>query len=352
VAQTPPQPGKPQPVGPALFKVRCDGEEVAFEAIDGLGLRALPRRWPRKRIVIFRAVADVDPPASVRPRSRFVLVLRDPAEEITLVARGKTRVLVRSAQSLNEALQLVSKPPTPQDTTATAAVAAATSSRVWVSPGVQRRQAAERWLADVPALPADAPPRTDAEQVGGGSAGGPPVLPYMPDPKDQVIEQRWPGRLRLFVPGQTPRQLVRDPVGIVTIAILGMLVVMLLPAALRAPYFALPRPPLPFAIIFSVVMIGALLSRLTSNVIEVDSDELVLTWRTVLGIGGARRFRADEISHVAVRERRRVVIFRRAEKDRPISLGLFPTVEDAKSAARDLRGALGLETVGGPTETD
>jgi hypothetical protein len=122
--------------------------------------------------------------------------------------------------------------------------------------------------------------------------------------------------------------------------------------ALRAPWLTLPRVPFPLPIIGAIVLATALVSRLTSSIIEVDADELVLSWRIGMGIGGKRRFKADEISHVAVQERRRVVIFRRAEKSRPISLGLFPTVEDAKSAARDLRAALGLKNVGGPPESD
>jgi hypothetical protein len=325
-----------------LFKVRRD--EVSFEAIDTWGVRAPPRRWARKRIVIFRVVTDVDPPGSVRPRSRFVMVLRDPPEEVTLVARGKTRQLVASAQSLNEALKLVPRSPEPAD---------ATSSHVWLSPGVLRRQSAERWLADAPAPPPENSLPSDPQHPGGGGGGGgPPVLSYMPDPKDQVIEQRWPGRLRLFVPGQTARQLVRDPAGIVMLTMAAMLVIWFLPAAIRAPWLTLPRVPSPLPIVIAIVLATAAVSRLTSTVIEVDADELLLSWRIGMGIGGKRRIRADEITHVAVREHRRVVIYRRAEPKRPISLGWFPTVEDAKSAARDLRAALGLKTVGGPPDSE
>jgi hypothetical protein len=157
----------------------------------------------------------------------------------------------------------------------------------------------------------------------------------------------------LFVPGQTVRQLVRDPAGIVIIGLTAMLLVWFLPTAIRAPWLTLPRfVPLPLPIVLTIVLATAVVSRLTSNIIEVDADELVLTWRIAKGIGGKRRFKADEITHVAVHERRRVVIYRRQEPKKPVSLGLFPTVEDAKSAARDLRAALGLKNVGGPPESD
>jgi hypothetical protein len=283
------------------------------------------------------ALADVDPPGSFRPRCRLVMELCDEPGAIELVARGKAEDMQNLARDVNRALGV-----TPADEIPTAA-AAATEDEYWISKGVLRRQAAERWLAGAPT---DLPGGT-IESPEPALDGGPPVLSYQPDPKDMVIEERWPGRLRLYVPAASGTAVLRDPMTIALGFFLALLFLkFVVSPALRAAYFPLPLPPTAFLLIVTAVLTVNTARKLGRSIIEVDVDELTLTYRWLLGIGWNKRWAADSIADVSAEAENTLAIRQRPDTKRPITLARFASFAEARKSALQLRHALGLEANG------
>jgi hypothetical protein len=264
--------------GGHLFRLR--GDEVIFEEGDWMG-RSLKGRWPRERIVKISALADVDPPGSFRPRCRLVMELRDEPVAIELVSRGKAEKMQNLARDVNRALGLI-----PAEEIR-APAARATEDEYWISKGTLRRQAAERWLAGAPT---DLPGGT-IESPEPSPDGGPPVLSYQPDPKDMVLEERWPGRLRLYVPAASGSAVLRDPMTIGLGFFLTLLFLKLIVSpAIRAAYFPVPLPPTAFLLIVTAVLTANTARKFGRSIIEVDVNELTLTYRWLLGIGWTKRW--------------------------------------------------------------
>ena len=141
--------------------------------------------------------------------------------------------------------------------------------------------------------------------------------------------------------------MLRDPMTLALGFFLVLLFLQLVVSpAIRAAYLPIPLPPTFFLLLVTAVLTLNVARKLGRSVIEVDVNELTLSYRWLLGIGWRKRWTADRIAHVTLEDENTLAIRQRPDTKRPITLARFPSYTEAQKSSLQLRHALGLEANG------
>jgi hypothetical protein len=94
-----------------------------------------------------------------------------------------------------------------------------------------------------------------------------------------------------------------------------------------------------FCVSLLVIMLAGIVARMRRSMIEVDVDQLTLSYRTILHTSRSKTWPAGDI--IAVKVQKAAVSMRLRSANEDVGLATFPTPLEAESAAEEIRLALG-----------